>query len=45
MLHPFLGQCCGVPEHDDLGGHGGHLVGEAVLVDTVHVGSEGVFAV
>ena len=24
-------------EHDNLGGHGRHLVGEAILVDTVHV--------
>ena len=45
MLHPLLGYYRRVPEHDDLGSHGGHLVGETVLVDTVHVGSEGVFAV
>ena len=32
-------------EHDDLGGHGGHLVAEAVLVHTVHVGSKRVLAV
>ncbi len=32
-------------EHDDLGRHGAHLVGEAVAVDAVHVGGEGVLAV
>lgn len=29
-------------EHDNLGGHGGHLVGEAVGVDAIHTGREGV---
>ena len=37
--------CGDGPEHDDLGGHGGHLVGEAVLVDPVHVRREGVLPV
>ena len=32
-------------EHDNLGGHGGHLVGEAVLVDAVHVSSKSVFSI
>ena len=32
-------------ERHNLGGHGGHLVGEAVLVHAVHVGSEGVFSI
>ena len=32
-------------EHDNLGGHGGHLVGEAVLVDAVHVSSKCVFSI
>lgn len=29
-------------EHDNLGSHGGHLVGEAVGVNTIHTGGEGV---
>lgn len=32
-------------EHDDLGRHGGHFVGEAVSVDAVHAGREGVAAI
>ena len=32
-------------EHDNLGGHGGHLVGETVLVDAVHVSSKRVLPV
>ena len=32
-------------EHDNLGGHGGHLVGETILVHPVHVGSKGVLAI
>ena len=32
-------------EHDNLGGHGGHLVGEAVLVHAVHVCCKRVLAV
>ena len=44
-MHTVLDKCWPVPEHDYLGGHGGHLVGEAVLVDAVHVGSERVFTV
>ena len=32
-------------ERHNLGGHGGHLVGEAVLVDAVHVSSKCVFSI
>ena len=32
-------------EHHNLRGHGGHLVGEAILVNSVHMSSEGVFSV
>ena len=32
-------------EHHNLGGHGGHLIGEAILVNSVHVSSKGVFSI
>ena len=32
-------------EHHNLGGHGGHLIGEAVLVNSVHMSSKGVFSI
>ena len=32
-------------EHHNLGGHGGHLIGEAILVNSVHVSGESVFSI
>ena len=32
-------------EHHNLGGHGGHLIGEAVLINSVHMSSKGVFSI
>ena len=32
-------------EHNNLGSHGGHLVREAILIHSVHVGGEGVLAI
>ena len=32
-------------EHHNLGGHGGHLIGEAILVNSVHVSRKGVFSI
>ena len=32
-------------EHHNLGGHGGHLIGEAVLINSVHVSSKSVFSI
>ena len=32
-------------EHHNLGGHGGHLIGEAILVNSIHMSSKGVFSI
>jgi len=29
-------------EHDNLGGHGGHFIGETVSVNSIHVSFEGI---